>query len=305
MSAPIIPVPLYPAVPSVDGVPAVNRAVNGLATQIVGNLTGSIADQNFTGIFTGQLIQSTGLISALSNNPISGVLDQFGNVAATLSGSVGGVVNGIFSGAVGSGAISGALSGVSSQLSGDFGDLATTDIASGGETSQPQLWGIYDSSGNAVVKADNILRMEWQGNYRIANYPIEDGGFESYNKVKVPYDARFSMTRGGTVTDRTEFLDALDKVLASLDLYVVTSPEKTYANANVVHVDYDRSALHGAGLITAEVWLQEVRVAPGPAFSNTKQPSGADQENVGTVQPQIPSTQQWDPANNALTTDLF
>lgn len=176
---------------------------------------------------------------------------------------------------------------------------AQTNNSTGGQ------WGIFSSQGAQVVAVDNVVSVEWKGEYRIADYPIEEGGFESYNKVKVPYDARLVLSRGGIDADRTDFLDSLETILASLELYTVTTPEKTYQNANVVHVDYDRSAKKGAGLISADVWVQEVRVAVAPAFSSTQQPSGADPVNSGTVQAEQPSTSNFDIANRALRTELF
>lgn len=164
----------------------------------------------------------------------------------------------------------------------------------------PGQWGIFDSAGKAAVVADSVVAVEWKGEYRIADYPIEGGTFESYNKVKTPYSARLIMNRGGTDADRTAFIDDLDRVLATLTLYTVTTPEKTYQNANVVHVDYDRTAIKGATLITASVGLEEVRVAVSAQFSQTQAPSGADPITGGTVQPQTPTPSQLSEAQAAL-----
>lgn len=154
-------------------------------------------------------------------------------------------------------------------------------------TKTPQ-WGIFDGS-KPVVVADSVIGVDYRHEFRVADYPIEEGGFESYNKVATPYEARVSLAKGGTDADRTTFLNSLETVLASLTLYSVVTPEKSYAKANVVHYDYRREQKHGATLITADVWLAEVRVAAAPAFSAVQQPAAASTAQGGTVQPQTPT----------------
>lgn len=170
-------------------------------------------------------------------------------------------------------------------------------------TAAPQ-WGIF-KDGSAAIVGDNVMAVEYMAEYRISDFPVEGGKFESYNKVKVPYDARVTFTKGGTVADRTAFLNSIDTAIASLDLYTVVTPEVQYANANIVRYDYRRTSQNGVQLITAEVFVQEVRVAPEAQFSNTAQPAAADPVNNGAVQPQQPSTANFDLANRALRTDLF
>lgn len=145
-------------------------------------------------------------------------------------------------------------------------------------------WGIFLGNTQVVVP-DSIISLEYKRDYRIADYPMEQGAFESYNKVKIPYDLHIRMTKGGTVADRSAFLVAISGMADSLSLYSVRTPEGYYPNLNVQHVDYKREALHGVGLITVDVWLVEIRQAAVPSFTNTAAPSGSDPAAVGTVQP--------------------
>lgn len=179
-------------------------------------------------------------------------------------------------------------------------NLATTALAPitvltgdalglGGPFTGPD-WGIFDDSGNAVIEADSCVAVEIMGEYRVADYPIEQGGFESYNKVTVPYDARVQLCRGGAETDRIAFLNQIRTAAKALDLYTVTTPEQTYVNANIVHFDFRRTARQGATLITADVWLREIRVATAAAFSSPATPSAAlihDDGNVAPVTPPV------------------
>lgn len=145
-------------------------------------------------------------------------------------------------------------------------------------------WGIY-KDGKPVIIADSVVSVEYQQEYRISNYPQEDGAFQSYNKVATPYDARVTYTKGGSGVARQDFLNALEKATASLDLVSVVTPEKTYTSANVVHYNYRRTSDRGANLLTVDVWVTEVRVTVVPGFSKTVAPTGALPVNIGSVLP--------------------
>lgn len=165
---------------------------------------------------------------------------------------------------------------------------------------QKSKWGIY-TAGSTVVLAiapDSIVSLEYKRDWRIPNYPQENGAFESYNKVKMPFDARLHMTKGGSLADRQAFLIDLESAAASLDLYDIVTPEETYLNANISHINYMRRADHGLGLIEVEIWLTEIRVTSNPSFSNTIDPSSQSKVNDGTVQAQPLTTA----ASNASTT---
>ena len=50
----------------------------------------------------------------------------------------------------------------------------------------------------AVIIPDSICRVEWSGDYRIINYAIEEGNFETYNKVQQPFEPTVIMRKGGS-----------------------------------------------------------------------------------------------------------
>lgn len=173
-------------------------------------------------------------------------------------------------------------------------------FADGAQINQVQLapkWGIYDVAGKQVLVADSAMSFSFMQEYRISDYPVEQGGFESYNKVATPYDARVVFTKGGSSSQRQSFLDSLEEIISLLTTWDVVTPEKTYLNADVVRYDYERNAKSGVSLLTVAVFLREVRVAPAPSqaaptpgppspIANSQSPSGADAVPVGTVQAQ-------------------
>jgi hypothetical protein len=152
-------------------------------------------------------------------------------------------------------------------------------------------WGIAQN-GVFVIVPDSIVSVDFKRDWQIPNYPMENGAFQSYNKVTTPYDVHVRMTKGGTESARAEFLAAIDAMAASLALYDVVMPDAVYQNVNISHYDYRRTSTNGVGLLTVDLSLVQIRVAPAAAFTNTAQASGADAQNGGSVQPQTPTTAQ-------------
>ncbi|WP_374413297.1 phage baseplate protein [Novosphingobium colocasiae] len=154
-------------------------------------------------------------------------------------------------------------------------------------------WGIYKANSHELaLDADSVISVGFDGEYRVADYPIEEGGFESYDKVALPYVARIVLTKGGKREDRSAFCRTLDSIRRDTELYSVVTPERVYLNCNVTRVSIDRSAEAGAGMIRAEIMLQEIRQEATSSFSNTRDAASADTANQGSAQPKTdaPST---------------
>jgi hypothetical protein len=164
---------------------------------------------------------------------------------------------------------------------------------------QAPKWGIYNKAGVRILTPDSVISFSFLNEYRISDYPVELGGFESYNKVATPFDARLVFTKGGTVADRKSFLDLLDAIIISLELFDVVTPEKAYINANIIRYDYERASRSGVSLLSVAIFLREIRAAAQTTlsssrqpFANTQAPSGCDSVTTGAQQPQALSKDQ-------------
>lgn len=146
-----------------------------------------------------------------------------------------------------------------------------------------QPWGIY-LGGAPIVLADSVLSFGYRQQWSVSDFPVERGSFESYDKVQIPYDARFVMATGGSELAKQAFLASIAAVAGDLNLYDIVTPDAVYLNCNIVHYDYDRRARENLGLLRVSIWVIEVRQAPTAAMSNTQSPSNASQVNGGTVQ---------------------
>lgn len=145
-------------------------------------------------------------------------------------------------------------------------------------------WGVYAQGGALALDPDNIIALSYSAEYRIADFPIEQGGFETYDKVALPFDTIVRMTKGGTLSDRGSFARTAESLRGDTKLYNVVTPEATYLNVNIARLSIDRSQDGGAGMIVLELHLREIRQNAKAAFSATKDPASAATTNNGSTQ---------------------
>lgn len=186
----------------------------------------------------------------------------------------------------------------------ELGDLVGVDILN----PDPKDWMILSNDGSKFIIPDTVPKFEFRGDYRVSNYPVEQGAFASYNKVAEPFEIRMVLVCGGLnfvqnavaktglgfgpqAMSKGDFLDSLDQMLTSTDLYTVVTPEIIYHSLTLDHYDYKREASGGATMLIVEAWFKQVRVTASASYGNPASPSAAAPINSGTVQ-----AQQFTPA---------
>ena len=148
------------------------------------------------------------------------------------------------------------------------------------------IWGVY-SDGFPVIAADNQVDFEFKQDSPISTYPVEHGQFQTYDKVQLPAEIRCRFSAGGTEANRQQFLQSIEQVYNTIDLFDVVTPEQIFSNYNFTHRDFARSADKGAGLIVVDLWMTEVRQTATAQYQNTQQPGSAGQQGQGAV-PGVP-----------------
>lgn len=147
-----------------------------------------------------------------------------------------------------------------------------------------QQWGIF-LFGFPIVLADTVVDLSFKREWIISDYPLEQGAFETYDKVAVPFDIRVRFVAGGSDINKTLLLTSIAAIAGDMNLYDVATPNAVYRNCNVRHYDYSRSSTKGLGLLTVDVWLQEIRQNFGSfTGGGSADPSGADASAGGSVQ---------------------
>ena len=72
-------------------------------------------------------------------------------------------------------------------------------------------WGIY-KDGLPVVVADSVVSFGFKKDWNIADYPVEEGSFESYDKVETPFGARVRFASGGSTANRQALLQSIEAI---------------------------------------------------------------------------------------------
>ncbi len=160
-------------------------------------------------------------------------------------------------------------------------------------------WGLFTTGGTPYFTVDTIVSVELQADADVPTYPQEAGAFQNYNKVQLPFTAKITMATGGRQAKRQAFLEALKAAKDSVTLYSVVMPEYTFQNVTVNHYEFERSAQQGASLITATIWITEVRLTATSTTTNTASPNGAAAQSGGTVQTIPVTVQQLPPITAA------
>lgn len=160
-------------------------------------------------------------------------------------------------------------------------------------TAKAQVWALMDSAFKTVLSPSNYLAFDQRNEWRVLDYPVQDGAFASYNKVASPYSLNVRMSKGGSLSDREDFLKTLDTLSKTFDLYTLVTPERSYSNLNIERYEVMRRGSQGAYFLTeVDVYFREIRQVTGVYSSsaantaNAKPPSATPNVNNGTVLPQ-------------------
>lgn len=173
----------------------------------------------------------------------------------------------------------------------------------------PPAWGIFDDQGAQAIFPDSVLDFTNRQEYDVSDFPVQRGSFASYNKVVRPFEVILRLKKAGTVDERAAFLQALDDLTASINLFTVTVPERVYLSVNFMRYEVVRRGAKGAFQLT-EVDLYGERIIEVQAqytttsvqTPNAQSDAALPQSNVGNVQPGNPDSQLQQDGQLALST---
>jgi hypothetical protein len=164
-------------------------------------------------------------------------------------------------------------------------------------TQAAPVWGVFDSDNNLVVQADSVQDFGWRKENRIPNFPIQSGQFATYNRVGLPSENSIVLVKGGSLAERTLFLQQIDAIVdqQNINLYTLRTPEKSYPNASVTRAELSRRGTANAFYFDVELYF--IEIAPVDAqysttatqTSNSSVPSAVPATNQGLSNAQVPS----------------
>lgn len=163
----------------------------------------------------------------------------------------------------------------------------------------------------AILNAETLIPLttpdSWQeitplvAEYQVADYPIEDGGFAPYHKVRRPSLVAATLTKEGSDLERATWLEAIRQQLQAdpTALYNILTPQGIYPNQTIVGLSYQTRPDRGSNLLYLELRFSEVPQIETPSLLGTKavEPTSGPLAEVGRVYSSITST-----ATTALAT---
>jgi len=179
-------------------------------------------------------------------------------------------------------------------ISGDLWRLAQTETR----------WGLYRKSWTSIIPvattraadafgmgaALSFAGIDYSKETKVSDFPVEQGGFASYNKVELPASPIVRLSFSGTESERAAAFAAIDAACKSIDLFDVVTPEVKYLDYQLERYNYSRSSAHGVTLLVFEITLKEVRQVSAAYSQSTRAPAPKDvgaaaRIDAGKVQP--------------------
>lgn len=157
-------------------------------------------------------------------------------------------------------------------------------------------WGIFTSDNQPFATSSHVVSLGAIQESQITSVPMEQGAFASVNKVAMPNLVRVMLICDGDLAARESFHKAVQAAAASTDLFSIATPEATYLNMNITHVERDLRQGGSPSMLRLMIGAEEVRggaratlARTGASALTTKEPSGAPLVNIGQVNP-VPVT---------------
>lgn len=177
-------------------------------------------------------------------------------------------------------------------------------------------YGIYLKSGAAALSPTSFLGIEYGADAAIVSAPIENGSYNSFNKVKRPPVIRVLFTLEGwtgfsgsipnlpnfTLTSRTDMLAALDAMVSDAQVYDIETPDTTYEDYDLVRYNYRTSDRDVTLLVVEAIFqavLQEAEVTLTNATANSDTTQNGTSKAASVVTEKANST-----ASNSTLDDV-
>lgn len=161
------------------------------------------------------------------------------------------------------------------------------------------VWGVFNAQNQKVIGADSVQSLDNRNEWKIPDFPIQDGSFASYNKVIVPFEVSVRLMKTGTLSDRQLFLQQIKQIAGDTNLYTIVSPEVSYLNCNIMRYEVMRRDQRDAyALWEVDLYFRQINQVAAQYSttqvlnvdtSNAQQPAALPPVNQGLTQPGTPT----------------
>jgi hypothetical protein len=119
-------------------------------------------------------------------------------------------------------------------------------------------WGIYNAINNTpAFDVDTCVDVKFGDVSKVSDFPVENGGFASYNKVIEAYQPKVKVAVHGDQRISV-LLEQLYASVRSINLYNVLTPNITYSSVALEKYDYTRTAKDGMHMVQVEITLKQI-----------------------------------------------
>lgn len=165
-------------------------------------------------------------------------------------------------------------------------DHAEEDAANRRENDRRRMNGerpvlLIRGAAQPVLVPDSFVDFGQRNEWSITDAPTESGGFASYNKVNNPYEVQLRLAKGGSLRERTDFLEKLQQIAEPLTLYRVVTPERTYFGLNIARFEISRKQGPGAYFLAeVDVFFRQIRTVVSQYTTTVFDTSSAQQASA-------------------------
>jgi hypothetical protein len=154
-------------------------------------------------------------------------------------------------------------------------------------------YGISDSGNNTVIDPDSVVEFEINADSNINSHPVEQGGFQAFNRVQEPISIRMLLSCQGKQMPRETFISTLKSLREGVQIVTISTPDTTYPNMTLKAFGYKKTSDRGAVTIWADTqWAEERSTNVTVSSPPTSQPQGEATSSLGALQPGTPNAQQ-------------
>lgn len=153
-------------------------------------------------------------------------------------------------------------------------------------------WGLFNAAGKIVITPDNYLQFENSNDWKVSDFPLQDGEFSAYNKVIIPFTLSVKITKGGTLQTRKALIQQVKAIAGDTNLYRLLTPEASYTAINITGYKILRRGQEGAYYFADfEIFFRNIQYSASQYSTTTANttnavnPNATPPQNLGTQSP--------------------
>ena len=127
-------------------------------------------------------------------------------------------------------------------------------------------WTVLDHDTQLTVCSfDCFFAFGYNNQNNVAQYPIEEGSFATYNKQVNPFELDVSLVKNGLNLpfQKRDFINTLKQYADGAKLVDVVTPSGTYLNCTMSGLSFEQSAEEWPDAIKANLTVKEMRFIVG------------------------------------------